>query len=78
MGVVKGRDLAHGNAIPLRLYRASGVVCQACPAFMVCTKAEEIGRSLSIVPHDAVLRRHRAWMSTSAAKEVYRLRKQLV
>ena len=46
-----------------------------CPAFRVCTKAKEIGRSLAIV---AVLRRHRAWMSTSAAKEVYRLRKQLV
>ena len=33
---------------------------------------------LAIGPHDAVLRRHRAWMSTSAAKEAYGLRKQLV
>ena len=29
-------------------------------------------------PHDAVLRRHRAWMATSAAREAYKLRKQLV
>ena len=41
-------------------------------------EAKEIGRSLTIGPHDAVLRRHRAWMSTSAAKEAYGLRKQLV
>ena len=62
----------------VRLYRASGVVCQVCPAFGVCTRAKEIGRSLAIGPHDAVLRRHRAWMSTSAAREAYKLRKQLV
>ena len=58
--------------------RASGAVCQACPASRVCTRAKEIGRSLAIGPHDEVLRRHRAWMSTSAAQEAYRLRKQLV
>ena len=70
--------IQHANRVPLRLYRASGAVCQACPVFRVCTKAKEIGRSLAIGPHDAVLRRHRAWMSTSAAKEAYGLRKQLV
>ena len=70
--------IQHANGVPLRLYRASGAVCQACPAFRDCTKAREIGRSLAIGPHDAVLRRHRAWMSTSVAKEAYRLRKQLV
>ena len=61
-----------------RLCRASEAVCQVCPAFGVCTRAKEIGRSLAIGPHDAVLRRHRAWMSTSAAREAYKLRKQLV
>ena len=66
------------NGVPLRLYRASGAVCQARPAFGVCTRDREIGRSLAVGPHDAVLRRHRAWMATSAAKEAYRLRKQLV
>ena len=70
--------IQHANGVPLRLYRASGAVCQACPAFRVCTRAKEIGRSLAIGPHDAVLRRHRAWMSTSVAKEAYRLRKHLV
>ena len=70
--------IQHANGVPLRLYRASGAVCQACPAFGVCTRAREIGRSLAVGPHDAVLRRHRAWMATSAAKEAYRLRKQLV
>ena len=70
--------IQHANGVPLRLYRASGGVCQACPAFRVCTRAKEIGRSLAIGPHDAVLRRHRAWMPTSAAKQAYKLRKQLV
>ena len=70
--------IQHANGVPLRLYRAAGAVCQACPAFGVCTKAREIGRSLAIGPHDAALRRHRAWMSTSAAKEAYGVRKQLV
>ena len=70
--------IQHANGVPLRLYRASGAVCQACPAFRVCTRAKEIGRSLAIGPHDAVLRRHRAWMATSEAKEAYKLRKQLV
>ena len=70
--------IQHANGVPLRLYRASGAVCQTCPAFRACTRAKEIGRSLAIGPHDAALRRHRAWMSTSAAKEAYRLRKQLV
>ena len=70
--------IQHANGVPLRLYRASGAICQACPAFRVCTRAKEIGRSLAIGPHDAVLRGHRAWMSTSVAKEAYGLRKQLV
>ena len=70
--------IQHANGVPLRLYRASCAVCQACPAFGVCTRAKEIGRSLAVGPHDAALRRHRAWMATSAAREAYRLRKQLV
>ena len=70
--------IQHANGVPLRLYRAAGAVCQACPAFRACTSAKEIGRSLAIGPHDEALRRHRAWMSTSAAKEAHRLRKQLV
>ena len=37
-----------------------------------------MGRTMAIGPHDAALRSHRAWMSTDAAKEAYRRRKQLV
>ena len=37
-----------------------------------------MGRTMAIGPHDAALRCHRAWMSTDAAKEAYRRRKQLV
>ena len=51
--------IQHANGVPLRLYRASGAVCQTCPAFRVCTRAKEIGRSLAIGPHDAALRRLR-------------------
>ena len=60
-----------------RFYRAPGAVCRACPAFGMCTKSKN-GRNVSVGPYDAALRRHRAWMATSAAKEVYKLRKQLV
>ena len=70
--------IQHVNGVPLRLYRAAVAVCQACPALRACTNAREIGRSLAIGPHDEVLRRHRAWMSTAAAKEAHRLRKRLV
>ena len=35
--------IQHANGVPLRLYRASGAVCQACPAFRTCTRAKEIG-----------------------------------
>ena len=70
--------IQHVNGVPLRLYRAAVAVCQACPALRACTNAREIGRSLAIGPHDEMLRRHRAWMSTAAAKEAHRLRKRLV
>ena len=60
-----------------RFYRAPGAICRACPAFGVCTKSKD-GRNVSVGPYDAALRRHRAWMATSAAKEAYKLRKQLV
>lgn len=61
-----------------RLYRASGAVCRECPAFGVCTKDRVFGRGIQIGPHDATLRRHRAWMETEEAKQVYWLRKLLV
>lgn len=60
-----------------RIYRAPWRVCRSCPAFGVCTKSKR-GRILTIRPDDAILRSHRAWMATDAAKEAYQLRKQLV
>ena len=36
------------------------------------------GRALTIGPHDTVLRRHRAWMSSRQAIDASKLRKQLV
>ena len=39
------------NGVPWRLYRASEAVCQACPAFGVCTKSKEFGRSVTIGPY---------------------------
>ena len=62
----------------MRLYRASGAACRTCPAFGVCTTDQRHGRALEIGPHDAALRRHRAWMSTEEAKGAYRQRMQLV
>ena len=67
-----------GRRTMMRLYRSSGDVCRACPAFGVCTTNKRHGRALEISPHDAALRRHRAWMSTEQAKRAYRQRKQLV
>ena len=37
----------------MRVYRASGAVCRACPAFGVCTKDRRHGRALEVGPHDA-------------------------
>ena len=63
---------------PRRVYRASGATCQACSAFGVCTNDLLNGRALTIGPHDAVLRHHRAWMSTREARDISKRRKQLV
>ena len=62
----------------MRLYRASGAACRACPAFGVCTTDRRHGRALEIGPYDATLRKHRAWMSTSEAKQAYARRMYLV
>lgn len=62
---------------PYRLYRASRTVCHGCPAYGVCTKDVHTGRSLWIGPTDALLRRHRQWMTTREAKSLYNRRKEL-
>ena len=68
---------ANGKTL-VRLYRASRVVCHACPAFGVCTKDKHAGRALWIGPADVLLRRHRAWMATDGARALYARRKGLI
>lgn len=78
----EGQPLRFLHTIPrpagrLRVYRSSGAVCGACPAFGVCTNTPH-GRSVAIGRRDAVLRRHREWMTTAEAKAAYRRRAALV
>ncbi len=61
----------------MRLYRASGAVCRVCPSYGICTRDGSHGRGLEVGPHEALLRRHRVWMSTEEAKEGYKQRMQL-
>lgn len=70
--------LKRTRGVPMRLYRASGTVCRACPAFGVCTKDGRHGRALEVGPHETLLRRHRDWMSTDEAIEAYSQRKYIV
>ena len=60
------------------IYRSTGAVCRACPAFGTCTKDARHGRSVESGPHAEILRQHRAIMATEEAKEQYTLRQQLV
>jgi transposase len=62
---------------PDRKYRASKMVCDACPVRDQCTTSTTKGRSIAISPDDAQLRAHRAVMATEAAQTVYRRRKIL-
>jgi len=71
------RRIKHTRGIPMRMYRATGATCRACPAFGACTKDGRHGRALEIGPHDAALRSHRQLMSTEHAKQAYKRRKQL-
>ncbi len=61
----------------VRVYGGLGAVCRLCAAFGVCTKNRYRGRELLIGPFEAVLRRHRDWMTTQEVKVAYRRRKEL-
>lgn len=80
----KGQTLRHSGTTQradrpaAEIYRSTGDVCRACPAFGTCTKDKRQGRSLEIGPHEEILRQHRATMATAEAKEQYKLRKELV
>lgn len=62
---------------PVRVYSASGAICCGCPALGTCTVDRSNGRRLEIGPYDFHLRRHREWMSTQKAKDLYKKRKEL-
>jgi transposase len=62
---------------PVRVYSVGGAVCRQCPAFGECTKDRRNGRRVGIGPQDFFLRRHREWMATREAKDLYRKRKEL-
>ena len=62
----------------IRLYRASGPVCRPCPAFGVCTTNGQNGPRIEITPHDALLRKHRAWMRRRQARQAYRRRIHMI
>jgi transposase len=62
----------------LRIYHCSGPICRNCPAFGTCTTCKHHGRELQIGTHDVLLRQHRVWMKTEAAKTIYAIRKQLI
>ncbi len=53
-------------------------MCRACPAYGVCTKDKHSGRALWIGPTDALLRKHRQWMTTEVAKQWSARRKGLI
>ena len=61
----------------IRVYRASRTACRTCPAFGVCTKDAHAGRALWIGSSDLLLRKHRQWMSTDEARNLYARRKEL-
>jgi transposase len=73
----QGLDRRQAGGPPVRRYRASKLACDACPARAACTTAAAKGRSITISPDHALLRRHRAFMATDAAKDAYRRRKTL-
>jgi len=75
----RGLRKKNGNITgPFRVYRAPRRVCWSCPAYGVCTKDAHSGRALWIGPSDALLRKHRHWMTTERARHLYARRKELI
>ena len=73
----QGLDRRQAGGPPIRRYRGVLAVCAACPARAACTTSKTRGRSVTRSPDDALLRRHRVFMATDAAKDAYRRRKTL-
>jgi transposase len=61
-----------------RIYHCSGSICRNCLAFGTCTTCQHHGRELQIGVHEELLKKHRQWMKTEAAKTIYAIRKELI
>jgi transposase len=61
-----------------RVYRGNVLNCLSCPAFGICTHDRHNGRELKIGEYEKQLRRHREWMKSEEARQLYRLRKMLI
>jgi transposase len=73
----QGLDRRQAGGPTVRRYRASKAACDTCPVRAACTTAAAKGRSITSGPDEALLRRHRAFMTTDDAKTAYRRRKTL-
>jgi len=62
----------------IRVYRALRTDCRTCLAFGVCTRDKHAGRALWISSPDMLLRKHRKWMQTDEARNLYSRRKELI
>jgi transposase len=62
----------------LRTYRGNAQICLQCPAFGQCTKDAHNGRELKVGQYEMQLQRHRAKMKSQEAKNLYKLRKELI
>lgn len=65
-----------GKKKNLRLYK--GTSCKACPNHKHCTKRKDGIRTIKMYPFEEESRQMRKKMQTKKAKEVYKLRKQIV
>jgi transposase len=75
---VQNRTRSRQRTEKLEIYRAAAATCAACPQKAQCCPKARSGRSLSRSEHEALIEAHRQKMATTAAKEVYKLRRQTV
>lgn len=72
------RMCSGGRQVMEWTYRGDADTCQACPLRDQCTTSQKQGRSIQRSEHDDLIAAHRAWMETTQAKSVYRLRGQTI
>jgi transposase len=72
------RGMKKVHQVMRRVYRGKVENCLICPAFGICTRDRHNGRELKIGEYEKQLRRHREWMKSEEARQLYRLRKMLI